>query len=251
MDGPLVLELRDRTGRGGVGFEYCLKFAHERSAFQLFTTPENFTVAQGGSAEIKIHLIREAGFEGEVDVWFEGLPAGVTAPHGEFRADQRFEPNADGADMIIPEIAFHIQTPASIPPGSYPIRIYGAPTHSPQGESKRVVEAHTTMTMGPLLDLWNFMRRPLPAITVTVVPTFAAMLSTDVHSLHLDQGMSTTLELKAENVPEDAPFRLRDLPEGVQYRILGRQGSQVTVSLEASSRAAVGTFEISAEIDVG
>ena len=57
--------------------------------------------------------------------------------------------------------------------------------------------------------------------------------------------------LKAENVPEGAQFRLLDLPEGVQYRVLGRQGAQVTVALEAGMEAKEGTFEISAETDVG
>src|SRR5207245_6561307 len=244
------LEVQDRAQRGGPGFEYLLMVANQKPAFQLFTTPQNFTVASGGDAELKVHLIREAGFDGKVDVWLEGLPAGVQTSRGQFRADQLFEPNADGADMIIPEISFRIHVPESIPVGSYTIRAYGAPADDPDDTSKRV-EAHATIMIGPLLDLWNFIRRPLPAITMTVVQPFSAELLTDVRTLRLERGKSATIELKAENVPEDAQFRLLDLPEGVQYRVLGRQGAQVTVALEAGMEAKEGTFEISAETDVG
>ena len=248
QDGPLVLELRDRVRRGGPGFEYCLKIRNERPGFQLFTTPENFTITPGGTSEIKVHLIRETGFEGEIEIWFEGLPPGVTAPRGRFRADQLFEPNADGADMIIPEMALAINASAAIPDGVYPISVYGAAAGD--SAAKRV-EAHATMMQGPLLDLWNFIRRPVPAITMTVVQPFAPQLSTGVRTLRLERGKPATIELTAENIPESASFRLLDLPDGVQYKMLGRQGSQVTVSLEASPEAAAGTYDISAETEVG
>lgn len=247
QDGPLFLEVADRTRRTGPGFEYCLKFASERPGFQLFTTPENFTVASGGTGEIKVHLIREAGFEGEVNIWFEGLPRGVETRRGQFRADQLFEPNADGADMIIPDITFRMQVPDSTPIGSYPIRVFGAPALAPA----QIVEGHATMMMGPLLDAWNFVRRPLPAATMTVVQPFDAKLMTDVRTLRLARGKSATLQLTVEKVPEESQFRMVNLPDGVQYRVLGRQGAQVTVSLEAGPETFTGTYDIAAETQIG
>lgn len=247
-DGPLTLEVRDRTRRGGQGFEYCLRVKREKPGFQLFTTPENVTIARGGKGAIKVHLIRETGFEGEVDIWLDGLPAGVSAAKGQFRADQLFEPNADGADMIIPEMSLEITAPESLAEGEYPIRVYGAAV---KDKERAPVEAHATLMQGPLLDLWNFTRRPLPAITMTVVQPFDAELMTGVKTLRLEPGKSVTLELTAENVPADAPIRLVGLPAGVEYRLLGREGSQVTVSLEASEAVEVGTYEISAETELG
>ena len=41
QDGVVTVEVRDRTGRGGSGFEYCLKSDFASPSFQLFTTPEN------------------------------------------------------------------------------------------------------------------------------------------------------------------------------------------------------------------
>ncbi len=107
------------------------------------------------------------------------------------------------------------------------------------------------MMQGPLLDLWNFVRRPLPAITMTVVQPFEHQLLTGVHTLKLENGKPATIELTAENIPDDVSFRLMDLPDGVQYKLLGRQGSQVTVSVEASAKAAAGTYDIAAETEVG
>jgi hypothetical protein len=160
--GPLILEVRDRLGRGGPAFPYRLKFDRRLPGFQLFTTPENFTVRKGGAATIKVHLVREDGFQGEVEVWFEGLPPGVTAQRARFRADQLFEPNADGADMIIPEISFRLE--ANTASGVYPFRILGRATSGLTGE------AHTATMIGPIYQGdWNFYRRPVPAITLTVL----------------------------------------------------------------------------------
>ncbi|MBS1824134.1 MAG: hypothetical protein JST93_02320 [Acidobacteria bacterium] len=160
-DGPLLLEVRDRVNRGGPAYSYRLKFDHRRPGFQLFTTPENFTVKAGSTATLKVHLVREAGFQGEVDVWIEGLPGNppITA---KFRGDHVFEPNADGADMVIPEISFSIAAPPTS--GTHPIRILGKAADGSRAE------AHTATMIGPIYQGdWNFYRRPVPAITVTTV----------------------------------------------------------------------------------
>ena len=47
QDGDLLIEVRDRQNRGGAAFVYRLKVDHRVPGFQLFTTPENFTVRRG------------------------------------------------------------------------------------------------------------------------------------------------------------------------------------------------------------
>ncbi|MBI2679936.1 MAG: hypothetical protein HYX25_02880, partial [Candidatus Solibacter usitatus] len=72
-------------------------------------------------------------------------------------------------------------------------------------------------------------------------------ISASTRSLQLNRGGSMTLELKTENIPESAPFQVMNLPDGVTFRLLGRQKDQVTIQLEASDKAVLGAAEISAE----
>jgi len=250
QDGPLFLTLKDRMGRGGPGYQYRLNVNRERPGFQLVTIPENFVVSRGRSAELKVYLIREAGFEGEVSVWFEGMPPGIESSPGKFRADQRFEPNADGNEMIIPEIAFQVRASPSVPIGSYSIRIFGVRTADEQAPDRKVVEAQTAVVMGPLLDGVNFLRRPVPQISITVCDPFDGKLTPLPEKLVLRRGDSTTLELKAEGIPENTPFQIGDLPPGVTCQFAGRHEDQVTLTLEASPSTPVGVFEISVETKV-
>ena len=250
QDGPLTLLVKDRQGRGGPGYQYRLKMKSEKPSFQMVTTPENFIVPRGGSAEIKVHLIREASFEDAVSVWFEGMPPGVAAPQGKFRTDQRFEPNADGADMIIPEIAFDLQAPASLQLGTYPVRVQGMPVAEKTG-SEQLIQAQATLILGPLLDLWNFIRRPLPNISMSVVEPFEVRLSTEVPNIDLQRGASATLELKAENVPKGCTVQVMDLPSGVTYSLVSWENDRIVLSLEAALDASIGLFNISAETKIG
>jgi hypothetical protein len=251
QDGPLTLVVKDRVGRGGPSYQYRLKIKSEKPGFQLVTTPENFTVPRRGSAEIKVHLIREAGFGGEVSVWFEGMPPGVVAPRGKFRADQHFEPNADGADMIIPEIAFRIQAPESLQSGVYPVRVQGVSAAEEKSLEPRLVQAQSTLILGPILDLWNFIRRPLPCIAMTVVEPFGARLSAEAPSIDLRRGATATLELKEEHLPKDSHVEVMELPLGVAYRIVGWENERITLGLEAAPDASLGLFDISAEAQIG
>ena len=64
--------------------------------------------------------------------------------------------------MLIPEIEFKVPAPARA--GVYPLRIFG------KAANGAVAEAHTATMIGPIYSGdWNFYRRPVPAITLTVV----------------------------------------------------------------------------------
>ena len=259
QDGRLFLTVKDRLSRGGPGYVYRLKVKSEKPGFQLFTTPENVNVARGGSAQIKVHLVREAGFQGEVSIWFEGLPGSVEPARAKFRADQLFEPNADGADMIIPEIPFRIHVPESHPLGTHTFEVRGSPTGEETRQDGRVVKAETTLIMGPLLDAWNYTRRPLPETSLTIVEPLAGYLSVSQQhgggrmgpSLSLAPGSTTTLSLQAENIPGDIPITIKDLPSGVAVDSRSQENNQIALILKAGSETPLDTFEISAEAKVG
>ena len=246
----LTLTVEDRTKRGGPSYRYRLKVASEKPSFQLFTTPENFSVVRGGSAEIIVLMPREQGFDGEATIWFQDMPAGIEAPRAKFRADQTFEPNADGADMIIPQIKFLIEVPESVEAGIYPIRVLGVRTEDESKPNRRVIEANTNLMMGPLLDLWNWVRRPLPEITMTVVEPTDVQLSLEKKSLTLQQGKSGEVTLKAVNLPEGSQVVARNLPTDVSYRVTGHDSDQITVHIEAGHSAQIGPAQFSVESKV-
>lgn len=245
-DELLSIEVFDRLKRGGSCFEYRLNVKSERPSFQLFTTPENFAVAQGGVGEIKVHLVRETGFEGEVSVWIEGLPDEISPLKAKFRADQLFEPNADGADMVIPEITFKVSVPVGVRQGIYPLRVFGCATAEESRQDRHLVEGHTAMMLGPLLDVWNFVRRPMPTIAMSVLEPFDAKLLTETKTLRLEQGKTAELMLKLENVAGDRPIELFDLPRGVTSKSLGRKNDQETIVFAAATDVEPGNFPISA-----
>jgi hypothetical protein len=246
----LKLTVEDRTMRGGPSYQYRLHVANEKPAFQLFTTPENFSVARGGAAEITVYMAREQGFDAEATMWFGAMPAGIETPRGKFRADQTFEPNADGADMIIPQIKFRIEVPESVEAGVYPIRVFGVATADELAPDRRVIEANTNLMMGPLLDLWNWVRRPLPEITMTVVEPTDVQLSLESRSLSVQRGAAVELKLKAVHLPDSSQVVARDLPAEVSYRVAGREGEQITLQIEVAAGARLGPSKFSVESKV-
>ncbi len=161
--GRLSLTVRDRTGRGGADFVYRLHLASELPGFRLLTEPEEFRGVRGGTAALSVLMIPDPGFHEVVDTWVEGLPSGVRAVRGQFRADQHFGPSGDGDNVNIPETVLKIQIPGELAVGDYPIRVLGR-----RASGGPVVEAFTTLWIGAPRKR-NDIRRPLPAITMTVI----------------------------------------------------------------------------------
>ena len=161
--GRLFLTVRDRTGRSGTDFAYRLHLTSEQPGFRLLTEPEEFRAVSGETAELSVLLIPDPGFHEVVDTWVEGLPNGVQSTRGQFRADQHFGPSGDGDNVNIPETVLKIQVPRELAAGEYPIRVFGRrASGGPQ------VEAFTTLWIGAPRKR-NDIRRPLPAVTMTVI----------------------------------------------------------------------------------
>ena len=166
-DGELRLHVRDRIGRGGASYVYRLLVDSAEPGFRLITDAENPLVARGGESRIGVLLIRDPGFQQAVEVWAEAVPEGLRIGGGAFRADQFFGPSGDGDNVVIPEIFLDIAADARITLGDRALRILG------RSEDGRVVEAFSTLWIGPPSKR-NDVRRPLPAISLTVVEPEAA-----------------------------------------------------------------------------
>ena len=97
--------------------------------------------------------------------------------------------------------------PESVRAGIYPVRIQGAPAGEETTSERWFVQAQTTLILGPILDAWNFIRRPLPGIFMTVVEPFDSRISAESVEMDLRQGSMATLELKTENIRRILTFR--------------------------------------------
>ncbi len=251
-DGILTLTIRDRQNRGGEAYAYRLRIKPESPRFQLWTLPDNLTVTRGGDAELKVQMAREPGFENEeVSVWVEGLPGVAEPPRAEFRADQVWEPGADLLQQITPEVTIPLRVPGSAAVGEYTIRVLGVAKRDRGEASPRIVEAHASLKRGPLNGLFNFTRRPLPAVTLRVVDPVTAEVTPDMTKMEIAVGVPARWKAALKNVPAGAPVELRGLPASIAWREIERTPGAVEFEIVPSTAAAAKTISFTAEANVG
>ncbi len=134
-DAKYRLMLRDQFGdtRDDARFVYRLLIAPEQPDFRLAAIPQaprpggqnqvaldSCTLRRGGASLVKVIAQREGGFNGEIEITGEGLPAGVTCSGAVI-----------GGDVSTAWLVFSAADNA--PAGAGPIRIVGK--SSPQGQA--------------------------------------------------------------------------------------------------------------------
>jgi hypothetical protein len=86
-EGRFFLEIRDVHRRGGPGFVYFIKAEKSQPHFQLDLDTDKTLLAPGIASVIFARVYREEGFDSEVKLAIDGLPAGVTATCGRILAN--------------------------------------------------------------------------------------------------------------------------------------------------------------------
>lgn len=87
-DGTYFLHIRDVHLRGGSTFTYVLKASRAEPNFELVLDSDKTLLTPGTSAALFARVVRQNGFEGEVRLAVDGLPAGVTAACGRILAGE-------------------------------------------------------------------------------------------------------------------------------------------------------------------
>jgi hypothetical protein len=87
-DGEYLVRLTDVRGMGGDAFAYRLNIREPMADFRLSMTPANPNVPVGGWIPVTVTALRQDGFDGPIEVSFEGLPAGIRAKTGTIAAKQ-------------------------------------------------------------------------------------------------------------------------------------------------------------------
>ncbi len=114
-DGEYFVEVRDVEEKTGPDCYYRLKASTVEPDFKVSIATDRLTVAKGATLAVPVTVERIGGFTGPVEVWIDGLPAGLTAAPITVPADKPIElkivATAD-AQMLASEV--HIRGKAAI-----------------------------------------------------------------------------------------------------------------------------------------
>jgi hypothetical protein len=102
-DGPLFIRVADTQGHGGADHAYRLRIVAARPEFELRVTPSVVNTAAGGHVPVRVHVLRNDGFDGEIRLALKNAPEGV---------------RLDGAR--VPPRVTQIRTTLFIPPRQQP-----------------------------------------------------------------------------------------------------------------------------------
>lgn len=78
-DGNYVLRIRDLHGKGGPTFVYHIQAEDARPDFSVRCDPDKAMIGPGSATAWYVHVTRENGFNGPVNVEVRNLPKGITA----------------------------------------------------------------------------------------------------------------------------------------------------------------------------
>lgn len=280
-DERVVICVSDRVGRGGPGYDYRLHVKSEEPGFLLIVSPQfglqsislsNFTVEQGGESNMVVGMIRMppkihtddpipaalapppgAAMEGEVRVWVEGLPPGVTAEEHRFRADEVVEPGGDGATFMVPERLLTIRAGEAVPPGTYPFRVLGEVV----GNEGVTAVGRAMDSMGGITELYNFPGRPVAETALTVIEPGAVTVELDAKEdkVVVMRGETSLVGIK-NRIPVEAGDKpsvwLTNAPEGVSAQLESDPEGNLLVGFRAAEETGIeSTGNVYVELDVG
>ncbi|MCH2203204.1 MAG: PPC domain-containing protein [Fuerstiella sp.] len=114
ISGRFYVRIRDlrKGSRGGSDFLYRLSVVPAKSDFTLKLGSDNISVVQGSKSKVDVSVERLGGFNGSIDLAFEGLPDGCTITSAQIPA---------GANSVTAELAVTEDVPVS----STPVRLTG------------------------------------------------------------------------------------------------------------------------------
>ncbi|MDP6555524.1 MAG: PPC domain-containing protein [Pirellulaceae bacterium] len=85
-DAVYAVEIRDLHLRGGDAFVYYLQGTRAKPYFELYIDTDKTQLTPGTSGVIFVRTVRKNGFDGDIQLAIEGLPAGVKADCGKILA---------------------------------------------------------------------------------------------------------------------------------------------------------------------
>jgi hypothetical protein len=215
-DGRYVVEVRDLHLRGGTPFVYFLKITRSEPYFELYLDTDKTQLTPGTCGAVYVRVVRKNGFQGEVQLAVDGLPAGVTAECGRILAGKK----QDGCILLT-------AAPDALP-GAANVVIRGTAQHEEEGQTREL-----TALASPYQEIYQpgggRGHWPVEMHTVAVgAPSDIRTVKLSTHEIRLKPGESQSIDVtiqRAEgfdkNVTLDVIYQHLNsiygdsLPEGV------------------------------------
>lgn len=205
-DGTYLVRVEDVRGLGGETYGYQVVVRDPKPDFTVSLGTENPNVPRGGAIAVPVEVRRIDGYRGPVEVWIEGLPAGITATSAVVEADQYIADILFAADASAP----------AFPEGHWVVK-----AKAQVGESPADVVEHTIDPGGPDGG-W---------ITVTPEPNLKVGFRPDRVVIRPGERVEMTLTIERRNGFQGrVPINVMNLPFGVRVLHIGLNGVLVTES---------------------
>ena len=192
-DGAYLVRVADAYGQGGDNFGYRLTVRPPRPSFNVRFSPTGPVISRGGALPIQVAADRLDGYEGPIDVHFENLPPGFSAP-----------PTTIEAGQSSTDIALYADVDAKTPPAAMPMRLVAEATVAGDNIRKETT-GETPKTMGAG-DIVTFTEQT----EVAVQPGHQVTLT-----VHIERRRGFTGRV---------PLEVRGLPHGVRVLDIGLNG---------------------------
>jgi len=226
--GTYYVKVHSLQRRGGEDYVYALTARRQSPGFALSLGAERLAVRRGEKAGWNVAVERQEGFQGEIDVEIQGLPAGVQAQPLHLKGDQ-----ASGSLSLV--------AAADAPLGAAAVEVVA---RAAVDGAERVVKAQAPAARitghGP--GFANY-KSTEGWLAVVEPPLFS--LESAASEVFLVRGGSAEFGVKVVRRPEakgELEFELENAPEGVSIENVEMvdQGRMARLTLRASKTAATG-----------
>jgi hypothetical protein len=185
-DGKYIIEVRDVHLRGGQSFVYFLEVTKSEPHFTLFADTDKTPLTPGTSGIVFVRTEKKNGFDGEIQLQVDGLPAGVTATCGRILPGKR----QDGCIVFT--------AAADAKPVAKEIRISGTATIVDADDQRQLSSAATvyqeTYQPGGGRGHW-----PVDGHVISVgKPGDVRKVTLSTHELDLKPGESASIDVEIE-----------------------------------------------------
>ena len=198
--GTYTLEIADDSGKGSPAHVYRISAGPSEPDFTVTVTPDNPNLGPGTSVYLQLRARRRIGINGDIEVTFPNLPAGVTASPGIV--------SRENSDTFVV-----LTAAADAKPGSFSLV---------DAIASATVEGKTLRREVQPYEIYRINNSPLFAyrqnMVVTVGPSIGWRVAIEPGNMRMAPGggpVEVTVKLDRNGTDGDLPFAIVGLPNGV------------------------------------